>query len=420
MLINFSVENFEVFNTEVELNLESDMRTKKFLSNVYSNQNAATNVVKSLAIYGPNNTGKSCFIHAISAFKAILLNESIKMKANLFTESDLIKLGCSFLWNDTKYSYKFSYKASTKEFIEEEFSKYSFDEYKNSKKLILFYRNTETKAYESVDPELSDIIKLASKDSILIYAFDSSTISVLNEAKIALTGIANSIAVISMHKLQPYKTIELLKDPLSLKAQQIVSLIKNADLDIDDFKYDEKYFLNHIEIESNIDENNSDIEKISDVLKLTSTHKGKDLPSIIFDSLGTKKIVSLAGHIVELLNSGGTLFVDELDSGLHFKITREIISLFNNLINKNAQLIFTTHDSSLLDIKTLFRKEQIWFTDKDTEQTYLYSLANFTTENSGLRSDSNLYEFYSKGILGALPDPSLINALLFVKENLNE
>ncbi len=78
-------------------------------------------------------------------------------------------------------------------------------------------------------------------------------------------------------------------------------------------------------------------------------------------------------------------------------------------------MIFTTHDASLLDIKTLFRKEQIWFTDKVEDEVYLYSLSGFTAENSGIRTDSDLYERYAKGFLGALPDPSLIDVLIDIR-----
>ena len=138
-------------------------------------------------------------------------------------------------------------------------------------------------------------------------------------------------------------------------------------------------------------------DQLMDQLRLISVHRGKPLPSIKFDSSGTKKIVALASYIVEALEKGKILIIDELDSGLQFKISREIISLFNNYINASAQLICTTHDVSLLDIKTLFRKDQIWFTDKDIHQAYLYSLAQFTAEKDGVRSESDIIDKYSKG-----------------------
>ena len=153
-----------------------------------------------------------------------------------------------------------------------------------------------------------------------------------------------------------------------------------------------------------------------DQFRLISVHKGKPLPSIKFDSTGTKKIVWLASYIVEALEQGKTLILDELDSGLQFKLSRALISLFNNLINVSAQLICTTHDVSLLDIKTLLRKDQIWFTDKDTQQAYLYSLSMFTAKESGVRSDGDILDKYSKGMFGALPDPSLVEALLNIAE----
>ena len=90
----------------------------------------------------------------------------------------------------------------------------------------------------------------------------------------------------------------------------------------------------------------------------------------------------------------------------------------NNELNKNAQLIATLHDISLLDCKKMFRKEQIWFTDKNEEQTELYSLKDFSYEQSGIRADTtDIQDRYSKGAFGAIPDPDLISTLLEVDVN---
>ena len=86
--------------------------------------------------------------------------------------------------------------------------------------------------------------------------------------------------------------------------------------------------------------------------------------------------------------------------------------MFNNDINKNAQLIATLHDISLLDCKKMFRKEQIWFTDKNDEGTELYSLKEFSYEQSGVRDTTDIKERYSKGGFGAIPEPDLISTLL--------
>mgnify|MGYP003294376242 FL=1 len=86
-------------------------------------------------------------------------------------------------------------------------------------------------------------------------------------------------------------------------------------------------------------------------------------------------------------------------------------------MNKNAQLIATLHDISLLDCKKLFRKEQIWFTNKDESGTELYSLKEFSYAENGVRDTSDIKEKYSKGEFGAIPDPDLISALLEVDMN---
>jgi hypothetical protein len=137
---------------------------------------------------------------------------------------------------------------------------------------------------------------------------------------------------------------------------------------------------------------------------------------MIFDSTGTKKIASLASYVIEGLEQGRILVVDELDSSIHFKLTRAIVAMFNNELNKKAQLIFTVHDVNLMDCKKMFRKEQIWFVHKDKDGVYVYSLADFTAQQ-GIRDTTDIVEKYRKGALGALPEPELINSLLSIKEN---
>ena len=99
------------------------------------------------------------------------------------------------------------------------------------------------------------------------------------------------------------------------------------------------------------------------------------------------------------------------------RLTRAIMAMFNNELNKGAQLIATVHDVSLLDCQTLFRKEQIWFTHKDKDGVYLYSLSEFTAEKDGIRDTTDLISKYRKGVFGALPEPDLFKSLQEVKNN---
>ena len=213
-------------------------------------------------------------------------------------------------------------------------------------------------------------------------------------------------------------TIELMKNKNQLQ-QKIVEFIKNADLYLDDFEYVDmdKIRVKTGEGDEKPEERVLDLpESIMDQIRLVSTYKGVHVPSMLFDSTGTKKITAIAGYVIEALEQGRILIVDELDSSIHFKLTRAIVALFNNELNTNAQMIFTVHDINLMDCKRMFRKEQIWFVHKDEEGVYVYSLADFTAQ-AGVRDTTDIMEKYRKGALGALPDPELINSLLSINGN---
>jgi AAA15 family ATPase/GTPase len=117
------------------------------------------------------------------------------------------------------------------------------------------------------------------------------------------------------------------------------------------------------------------------------------------ESAGTKRLFYIAGYLLWVLEYGEVLIVDELDKSLHPVLSKALIKMFNNPeINKNnAQLIFTTHDTTLLDCE-IFRPDQIWFTEKDNSMTKLYSLFDFRP-----RENESLQKGYLLGRYGAIP-----------------
>ena len=120
------------------------------------------------------------------------------------------------------------------------------------------------------------------------------------------------------------------------------------------------------------------------------------------ESGGTKKFVALLGHLCTRLEGGGIVVIDEFDAKLHPLLTRAIVSLFLSSANQgNAQLIIATHDTHLMD-PDLFRRDQIWFTQKDEfGATTLYSLAEF--DPNQVRPTSKFNQQYLLGIFGAVP-----------------
>ena len=416
MIIEVRAKNCYAFEDEIAFSMNADMRNKKFGTNVHTENNF--NVLKTAGIYGPNNAGKTCLIKCIRAIKRVLLNKKNGLMSNIFTESDICELGITFMVSGRKFSYDFKYDTEKEEYIYESFSEILKDQYNNEKVVCWLKKDTISEIYESVDEDVLAMIPVVSKNNLLCYVIDTSKFERINEMKQILVGFAEKIDVINMNNIPMEHTIELMKNKNQLQ-QKIVEFIKNADLYLDDFEYVDmdKIRVKTGEGDEKPEERVLDLpESIMDQIRLVSTYNGVHVPSMLFDSTGTKKIAAIAGYVIEALEQGRILIVDELDSSIHFKLTRAIVALFNNELNTNAQMIFTVHDINLMDCKRMFRKEQIRFVHKDEEGVYVYSLADFTAQ-AGVRDTTDIMEKYRKGALGALPDPELINSLLSINGN---
>lgn len=411
MITSFKFNNCFAFDKPVKMDLRADMRTKKFNSNI-QNITENLNVLKTIAIYGPNNTGKTTFIKCIKAIKDTLQNKEINLMANIFTNSKICEAGMSFIYENEEYSYEFKFDFIEHSYVYEKMTKIIRDKYNNESESLIFIKDTINNIYQCpLDAKLQEVLHFTSNNNIIIYTVQIDKFEVLQKIKNILVFIANNIDIVNMNKIPISKTIEMLKNK-NQETKKIVEFIKKADVYLEDFKYvdDIKFGVNDKELEEEISKDKNFLDQI----KLVSVYKGKEVPSILFDSIGTKKIAALASYVIKAIQEGKTLIIDELDSSLHFKVTRAIMSMFNNDINQKSQLIATLHDVSLLDCKKMFRKEQIWFTDKDDEGTKLYSLKDFTYCESGVRDTSDIKEKYSKGEFGAIPEPDLISTLLEV------
>lgn len=415
MIIEIRAKNCYAFEDEIIFSMKADMRNKKFGANVHKENNF--NVLKTAGIYGPNNAGKTCLTKCIRAIKNVLLNKKNGLVFNIFSKSTICELGVTFLESGRKFSYDFRYDVAKKEFIYESFSEILKDKYNNEKEVCWLKKDTIKEIYECVDEDIRAMIPVISKNNLLYYVIDTTKFEHLDEMKKILVGFAEEIDIVNMNNIPMQHTIDLMKNR-NQQQEKVVEFIKNADLYMDNFEYVDmdKVKVGHGDDEKP-DEKVLDIPKnLMEQIRLVSTYKGVQVPSMLFDSTGTKKTAAIASYVIEALEQGRVLVVDELDSSIHFKLTRAIVAMFNNELNSNAQLIFTVHDINLMDCKRMFRKEQIWFVHKDEEGVYVYSLADFTAQQ-GVRDTTDVMEKYRKGALGALPDPELINSLLTIKTN---
>jgi len=120
------------------------------------------------------------------------------------------------------------------------------------------------------------------------------------------------------------------------------------------------------------------------------------------ESSGTNRLLAVGGLILEALSDGTTFVLDELERSLHPHLTRIIIEMFNDPRTNpnNAQLIFATHDISILSSE-FFRRDQIWFAEKDEKgNSSFYSLGDL----KGVRKDVPFHKYYMKGLFGGIPN----------------
>ena len=416
MIIELRAKNCFSFEDPIVFSMKADMRNKKFASNVHRENNF--NILKTAGIYGPNNAGKTCLVKCFNAIKKIMLNKKPNLTPNLFTKNSICELGITFLAEGREFSYDLYYDAQNEEFLYEKFLEIQKDQYGNEKEILWLEKDTVNQRYSCIDQDVLLMIPLMSSNNLLCYVIDASKFEHLEKMKKIIIEFAQKIDILNMNNIPMKKTIELMKNKGGLQ-RKVVEFIKNADLYMDNFEYVD---MDQIKIDDRTENEKPDEEvlnmreKLMEQIRLVSTYKGVKVPSLIFDSTGTKKIATLASYIIEGLEKGRILIVDELDSSIHFKITRAIVAMFNNELNTNAQMIFTVHDINLMDCKRMFRKEQIWFVHKDQDGVYVYSLADFTAQQ-GVRDTTDIMGKYRKGALGALPDPELINSLLDIKGN---
>lgn len=417
MIVQFTIGNFLSFNAKQMLNLEA-----KGISELKTNicTFKAEKILRSMVIYGANSSGKSNLIKALERMREVVLssvrlNDSDELEYSPFLlsiETDSLPTFFEIIfWKESiRYRYGFEYNLRQ---IENE---WLFAGKSEKSEKTLFIRTIEGIA---VDAKYKEGVGIESKT---------------NNNRLFVSLVAQLGGPISKQILEFFKNYNVLSglDHNDYKGFTTRMLHKNLNGCEESLELYQKLKLGFQDIKaiesdfnlSEFPENLTDelrIKLVKDLtgkrnISLKTVHnkydkKGEIVDFVLFDKLkneseGTNKIIDLSGPIFDTLKFGKALIIDELDAKLHPLITMRIVELFNSPISntKNAQLIFATHDTNLLG-EELFRRDQIWFTEKDEhEQTELYSLYDFNLpDGSKVRNDSNLEKNYIRGRYGAIP-----------------
>jgi len=364
------------------------------------------NLLKTTLIYGPNASGKSTLFQAFM----LLRNGVIKSANNpegsilpyqpfaLSSEKDK-PVFCEVVFSMDKKIFKYNFSILKNEIMAENlFEVLAFDKEKE----YLVRKKQNIKVFADFEKS-KDVAEVKTRKEVL---FLSSASQWNNELAMQIVEGFKSINVISGPDSGNYRgyTMKLFKDDGN-KKDKILDFLKKADfciengivekMEIPEFIKKQMLTMGAKEIPSEVDTisfTHNKFDSEGSKIGITKFNIGDE-------SIGTQKFFDVLGPIVDTLENGKVLFIDEFDNSLHPYLTKLIIDLFEKNNPKNAQLVVTTHDTSLLSHKEL-NKEQFWFTEKDKFGVgKLFSLAEFKTQ----RNDTEFSKKYLEGRFGALP-----------------
>ena len=318
------------------------------------------------------------------------INEKIPMIIPFIFDDESSKaptsFGFIFTSNGRKYEYGFT---ADEDRIYEEY----LYEYKTAKPSKVFER-INTKEYSFVKSDEKEFAGYAEKTTDNKLFLATATAWNCERTKDAYMWLAEGIDTFDGNNLEHYAMPQLENDSDGSLELFLTQMLHKADINISGYNFKATDMTNE-----DVPVKKYEIVTEHDI-ETDGAHKSYSLPFAI-ESEGTKRLFFFGPVIKKAMESGKTIVVDEIDDSMHPLLVNAIIELFGDReINKNgAQLIFNTHDVSLLSLDN-FRRDQIYFAEKDnkTGVTDFYSLDEFSP-----RKTENIRKGYLQGRYGAIP-----------------
>lgn len=424
MLIEFNFSNFRSFKEEAVFSMEPVSQNGNEYNIINTNMKRAPQLYRSSGIFGANASGKSNIIRAFMYFSFIVKNSSKYIVDDIFPpefyaltdgyDKQPMNFNIKFIVDDILYDYKFSLLTNVVQ--NEILYSYNISQTGSNRAKLVFERHY-------VDGKM-----MFRKSTGILQSWCNEVLNnrlllsdIVNNRKCELTEIKNVYDFIT--KKIVVADVSMLNKGFSLNAilegrgEKIINLVKKADLGLENIAVRN---VPSEEIINMFTESKKEVPtkikqalmagtaKIFDTKSYHKTENGelKEFDFNEMESEGTEKFLSITGPVLNAIESGKILIIDEMDNTLHPYLVKYIVDLFNNPeINKNnAQLIFASHAYYLMDGKHLTR-DQIWFVDKSINNGFsssLYSLSDF--KDVLKRKNTSFQEAYMDGVYGAVPN----------------
>lgn len=403
MIIEFSCSNYKSIKDKI---IFSMVATKdNTLDEELYKLNNNIRLVKQSVIYGPNGSGKTNILNAIGYIN-FLVGECIRFQHGdkipfyphkLSDKSETSVFDIQFITGEVRYAYgiEVNNESVVKEYL------YHFPYNKQAK---IFERECEEYSFgDKFKKELNEIKDSKSKINRLFISTAASWCNmkeIINPFAFLKDSIIVNVSVNNPSWLN--YTVGKIEKDISEK-NMLLSLLKDMDIGVKgiDAKIETKDFTKEELPNDMPEELKMLLVNRKGVKEEVTLNYGQMNINLNDESRGIKKVFELSGPVFDILRKGQVLIYDELETSLHPYMVLKLIKLFkNSKINiNNAQLIFSTHDTNLLDLD-LFRRDQIWFSEKNNMlSTDIYSLSDL----KNIRKDENIEKGYILGKYGSVP-----------------
>lgn len=432
MLIQFSVKNYRSFREEQTLSLVAGKDVAHQDSLIECGEKFRLSKVAS--IYGANASGKSNLVKAMSAMRHFVLFSATQMnlgdniesispfRLDVSTAREPSGFEITLLIEGDTFIYGFS---ATKERVHDEWLYVQPQGKKRESKWLQRSRDKDGGAtlwaFRGPLKRDASLLKEKTRDNGLVLSRAAELN--IDAVKPLYLWFREKFGILDLSEPSPglgQITAERMNEDKEFQ-NQIIRFIREADFGIDSLSVNEEELIQNIpeDASKELHELHEMLVKFQEKfigkekltrLSIATEHSligGED--KIFFsleedESNGTQRFFALAGPVLSALSGGNLFAIDELDCSMHPLLTRKVIELFQSPEEnmKGAQLVFTTHDSSIMD-QTLLRRDQVWLTEKrESGVTELFSLYDFNLD-SRPRKNTAFEKNYLAGRYGAVP-----------------
>lgn len=412
MLIEFRIKNFRSLRDEQVLSLVATKdSTLEETNTLATGIKSIPRLLPSTVIYGPNAGGKSNLIKALQYMRGVVMESATLLQAGQTFALQPFRLAASSATAPTEFEltlelgavrYQYGFSMTPQRIVHEYLLVYKsfkpqkwFERRYDSRQDQDIYtfgaglkgqKNLWESATRPNSLFLSMAVQLNSEDLRPVFDWFARGLLIFNE-KAALNTQAS---------------ILLLKEAEGKR--RILDFLATADISIADIEVVTKTVTGRkVRYDVAAEKTKVSTEEFEEnrVRFTHVTDHGEATFELDDESHGTRILLFLAAPVLDVLDKGRTLVIDELDTSLHTLLKRELVRMFHRpgINRKGAQLIFTTHDTSLLDAPHLLRRDQIWLVEKDLDQaSRLTALSEFSP-----RKSEALEKGYLCGRYGGIP-----------------